>query len=448
MRLSRIFLPASLTLLAACSGDGTSTQPTPVPSLTWVASPDTLDEGQSITLQTLGGAGTRYSVSDATVATIDSITGALSARAPGQVTVGARAGGARITRVLTVIPSPVARLEVAFAQPAAGVFTVDDTARTLRVTVRRRNGRDVTDSLPVTIALVTSFAPHAEGVLRLAATGAQASIGPARRGYWRGFAVVTAGGRRDSVPLRSTGFLARFIFEPTTAVFPASPAMRAVADSTWRVWARYIVDTLPRQDVFTFPVRARIPVNLHPTAPQVMASTDRVVIVSAMSQSSQGFLGSAQGARRGPGESPLTVAGSLFVNTSLSVNPALLAETMVHELGHVLGVGDHEVWTAAVSVIDRPNGTRGATLVFPATLGALRAAGGGLPGWVGGLPLTADRAHWAAAAAGNDIMQSGDGSQVTTASLLALRECGYRIDLDGAPAGLARNVAGEGWFVP
>ena len=447
-----------LLTLAACSGGGegpTTPPPEAAVPLRWASTLDSLEEGATALRDGFARAtgAPRYTVDDTTLATIDPATGRLTALQVGTVTVTVTTGTASLRRPVRITESP-RTLQLNWTAPLAGVFTEDDSARVLtaRVVTRTRLVRPLPAG--TTVTLVAAMAPHGSDVLTVTpaapvAGGGQAwRIGPGRRGYWRGWAVVAGGGLRDSIPLRSTGYLAGFVFEPTRATFPASPLARALADSAWRVWAQYVMDTLPRRTLPLMGYTGLVSLNLWPNAAQQLANTNRVMIFTASGAFARALGGASGGVL---GADPRRVVGSVSLDTSLARDAALTGSTLVHEFGHVLGIGDHPRCTRTVVVVDLPAGGRGATLPFASALAALRREGVAFPGWVQGFPLTPDRGHWANAAAEDDIM-NGTGTtlaadRVTTLSLRALRELGYQIDLAGAPLPRPRNT-GEGWFTP
>ncbi len=339
-------------------------------------------------------------------------------------------------------------LRLLFTQLAAEVFTLDDTARALEAIVTRRNGRVVTDSVPVSITLRGEMTPHGAGVLALnSVQNGIVRIRPARKGYWRGWAVVTAGTLRDSVPLRSTGFLARFIHEPTTAMFPTVPLARTLADSVVRVWTRHIMDTMPRRNLFSDSVRFGIPLNEYPEHRQQLASENRLVVFMSMGGNVDPLVfGRAWGAQHDASD-PRSTVGLLTRNIAIAENRAAIVATTVHELGHILGIGDHFVWTARSTAATRADGTTGRVLNLPNALADLRAAGSGLPAYLTGIPVSRDGGHLVDVVAANDIMadRAPITNVVTTASLLILRDLGYRIDLTGAVPAQGRANPTQGW---
>ncbi len=125
-----------------------------------------------------------------------------------------------------------------------------------------------------------------------------------------------------------------------------------------------------------------------------------------------------------------------------------LANTIIHEMGHIVGIGT--VWTNKSVLADA--GTSNPTYTGPAAIGAWRELGGSgnVPVENGGGPGTAD-SHWRETTFRTELMTGylNSSNQLSAMTAASLADLGYGVDIAGAdayslPALRAASVQADG----
>lgn len=425
----------ALAALAACGGGGdgpTAVTPTPpvppvppaparVIGVQWARTPGTgAVQGDTATLpqvrvllagasayQTLAEAGITpsYTSSDAAVLAVDA-RGRLQAGRPGTAQLA-------VTLRDTTVALPgitVRGLASVGLFPTTQALAPGDTAALWAV------GRDSAGlRLPVTQVRWVADDPavatvDARGVVRALAAG-QTTVRATLNGR-EAAAIVRVAARQGAA-------------FPITLVFgPGIPeALRDSARAAAAHWER-VIQTKPA------PVALDLSAGeCMATAPVYQGTTSGVVVFVDTASLPAPTIGAGGGCVLRAGPTGIALAGTpaagrvRFAPTYLAQNGVAMMRTlMLHELGHVLGIGS--LW----NVLDlRAGGGAAWTYTGSEAPAAARALG---LGWSGAaMPLSEDAAHWAPDVAGGELMTPTGGQGVLSLlSVRALKDHGFAVD--------------------
>lgn len=226
-------------------------------------------------------------------------------------------------------------------------------------------------------------------------------------------------------------------------VAPLAANVQAAFDAAAARWSQILVRGIPDAS-------GNIPAGTCLTGSAAITAVDDLVIdvQVAPNDGPGGVLGNA-----GPcilGSDGLTRVGSMSFDSADIATLAAggqLQDVVLHEMGHVLGIGT--LWTNVAGLTSGFNGPD------PRFLGARAVASWSALGRSGGVPVEADGGpgtaygHWDETTFGNELMTgwiNNGANPLSTVSVASLADLGYRVDLSRAdayspPAALFRTWA-------
>jgi len=174
-------------------------------------------------------------------------------------------------------------------------------------------------------------------------------------------------------------------------------------------------------------------------APVLQLVDDLLVLVQFV-PIGNGFAGSA-GVCAVRSSDNLPIVGIVTIDT-LAIPPGQLPDVMLHEMGHVLGIGT--VWSA-LGFLQNPSSVSGPIIDThmngPQAIAAFDAAGGTAYTTGAKVPVENDNvrfglgvlnAHWRGSVFGTELMSTNGGTALSAISVASLGDLGYVVDASGA----------------
>lgn len=422
--------PGAATLSASSEGRSATlavtVRPEPVASVSIVGTATraaTVGDTLTVAVAAFGTSGRRlvdrvpsFTSANAAVATVDAASGLVRVVGSGTTTVTATVEERSVVVTLTAAPGTVTRLVVT----PAGITAAVGGATPIAVRGIDRDGWLV--SVPA--ATFVSSSP---------ATADVGLAGGAVRGVGAGTTSVTAtlGALRTTVPVQVTATgaaAARFTFElrfTTNVGFIIESLTRQAAARFERALRRGLVPT--RVDLAAGECFAGLPA-VHETVTNVLVFV-RIVSIDGPYRSL------AVGGPCEVRESGMPVVGMVSLDSAdvarynAGGNINELQSLILHELGHVLGIGTTTGFTGLA-----PDARTSADARFFGPAAARASTAAGFTAAATGVPVEVGAGHWRESVFGEELMTPSFtwGQPLSAITLGALQDLGYDVDLSAA----------------